>query len=227
MLTTVRNAKICSDKCQCTPQLLQRENTFFCIIPPPGGQVRDLASPRNGHRAGQFPAQSYLPFLLKVLVAIRLGNQVKIKRLLLTWGPDLLGSDPTGQACALLIQNIIIFQKCFILFFPLPTPENNNFLQKWNHLQKGTFCEKYHISILKNIYHGLQLSKCPVLTFENENKRNFERSLSKQNAYQFLSELLTRFLPKGSFLLLFSLGFSLLLISQIVSTGTSVRQRHI
>lgn len=54
-----------------------KRKTKFCIIPPSGGQVRNLASPGNGQRAGQFPAQSYLPYVLKVLVTIKAGQPGK------------------------------------------------------------------------------------------------------------------------------------------------------
>ena len=82
------------------------------------------------------------------------------------------------------------FPEILYLLFCLLNPEKSSFLQKLKHLQKGTSCEKYHISILKKIYSGLELSKYPVLTFGNENKRNFERS---QSDSKFVSGLLTQF----------------------------------
>jgi len=40
------------------------ENMLFCIIPPAGGQVRDLAGPGDGYMSSQLPAQPYLSFQL-------------------------------------------------------------------------------------------------------------------------------------------------------------------
>lgn len=67
-------------------------------------------------------------------------------------GPDILFSE-TGQVAHIWSgmyftgkenQN---FPEILNLMFSLLNHENNNLLQKGNHLQKWTSCEKYHISI--------------------------------------------------------------------------------